>query len=552
MKMRISISRNLAVMGLFLLNLYIICAPQTGAQSTPVPAEATSSFSNASLITINDISPASLYPSIITVAGVSGKVPTSPGGVKVTINNFSHTFPDDVGMVLVGPNGQALLLQDGAGGSGSEMSGVTYSFSDAGAANLPNSTAWTSGTFKPTSYYTDDPFNSPGPGTAYGNPGPAGGDTATFGSTFGGSEPNGDWKLFVMDFSSGDIGSISGGWTLEFAPPTPMQHVLDFNGDGRTDWSVVRQSSVDPNAQATWFNCFNGIAQPACYQSIAFGLASDVWVPADYDGDGKTDIAVWRSGPAGTAGFYILQSSDGILRFELFGQDGDDPTVTADYTGDGRADPAVYRNGAVQSDQSFYYYLASSGPYAGKIVFEPWGINNGPNLLGDYPAPGDYDGDGKADFMVARNDGTGHYVFWLRTNGTNNVSATGFGLSGDVNNLGDTIVPGDYDGDGKTDIAVLRGVGGSLDWYVRKSSDPNSGPLLATFGLAASDLPVQGDYDGDGKTDAAVWRPSTSDPPGSYFHVLGSTSGYAYFRWGLCQAGPPVNCDTPTANFNAH
>lgn len=526
-------------------------AQATGQTDGDAAGRPSTIFSNTSPITIVDASTASLYPSQITVSGISGNIPVTAGSVKVTLNGFNHSFPDDVGIVLVGPTGAALLLQDGAGAN-PDMVNVTYSLSDAGSASLPDTTAWTAGIYKPTAYYTGDSFPVPGPGTVFGNPGPAGAGTATFSSTFGGTNPNGTWSLYIADFSAADEGSISGGWTLDITPGINAQHVLDFNGDGKTDYSVVRQASVAPTAQSTWYNCYNGVAEPACYQFMAFGIADDFFVPADFDGDIKADIAIWRKGPPATAGFYILKSSTSTVFFDNFGQTNDDPTVVADYTGDGMADPAVFRYGATQGSQSFFYYRASSGPFAGLIVYEPWGINNGNTLLGDYPAPGDYDGDGKADFMVERNDGTGQAVFWLRTNGTNNVSSVGFGLSGDVSTSGDLIVPGDYDGDGKTDIALVRGVGGSINWYVRRSSNPALNPLFATFGLSASDYPVQGDYDGDGITDVAVWRPSLADQSGNYFHILGSMSGYKSYEWGQCLPGPPVNCDYPTANFNTH
>lgn len=526
-------------------------AQSTGEAGADPVLRPSTSFSNTTPITIVDAASASLYPSQITVSGVSGNIPLAAGSVKVTLNGFSHSFPDDVGIVLVGPTGAALLLQDGAGDD-PDMVNVTYSLSDLGPVILPNATAWAAGTYKPTTHYTGDSFPAPGPGTVYGNPGPAGAGTATFSSTFGGTNPNGTWSLFIVDYTGGDSGLIAGGWTLDLTSGIAAQHVVDFNGDGKTDYSIVRQASVSPDAQSTWYNCLNGIAAPGCLQAAQFGKGDDFFVPADYDGDSKSDIAVWRMGAPDVAGFYVLKSSTSTYYFDPFGQTNDDPTVTADYTGDGKADPAVYRYGINPGDQSFFYYRASSGPFAGQIVYEPWGKNNGATLLGDYPAPGDYDGDGKADFMVERNDGTGHAVFWLRTNGTNNISTVVFGLSGDFNTPGDLVVPGDYDGDGKTDIALVRGVNGAINWYVRRSSNPSLYPLLATFGLSASDYPVQGDYDGDGITDVAVWRPSTTDQSANYFHVLGSMSGYKAFQWGQCLPGPPVNCDYPTANFNTH
>lgn len=168
-------------------------------------------FTNPATITIVDAAPANPSPSTINVAGVAGTVT----GVSVTINGYSHTFSDDVGILLVGPTGRAFLLQDGAGDD-PDMNNVTYTFSDAGTAFLPDLTAWGPGTYKPTSYFAGDTFTGftgpiiePGPnGTA-----PQG----TFASVFNGTNPNGAWRLFVEDFVGGDSGVISGGWTLTLA-----------------------------------------------------------------------------------------------------------------------------------------------------------------------------------------------------------------------------------------------------------------------------------------------------------------------------------------------
>jgi len=311
------------------------------------------------------------------------------------------------------------------------------------------------------------------------------------------------------------------------APAAPAQHQVDFDGNGKTDFALVRNISGIPGGQLTWFINLNG---PGTTSGYAWGISTDFILPVDYDGDNKSDIAVWRPGAPLTAAFYILQSQTNTLRTDVFGQSGDNPRVVGDYDGDGKDDVAVYRAGANLGEQSTWYYRGSLNNPSGNITYTPWGIN------GDFPASGDYDGDGKNDFVVQRNNGGGQARFWMGLS-TAGVSSFVFGTPTDV------ILPGDYDGDGKTDIAVARGVAGNYNWFVRPSS---TGAISAAptyvFGNSATDFYAQGDYDGDGKTDPAVWRPS-ANPGESAFWVFGSTSGNMVVPFGQA-------ADYPVANYN--
>ena len=85
---------------------------------------------------------------------------------------------------------------------------------DQAPSHLPDTTALTSGTFKPTNAGAGDTFPAPAPAPS-GN---------VYLSAFNGTNPNGTWSLYVADDVSGDWGEITGGWALVVttgAPPPP-------------------------------------------------------------------------------------------------------------------------------------------------------------------------------------------------------------------------------------------------------------------------------------------------------------------------------------------
>ena len=163
------------------------------------------SFSNSAGIIIDNTDSATPYPSTITVSGVTGPV----GKVRVTLNNVSHEWPEDTGVLLVGPQGQKIVLMDGVGGN-TGILGTSLVFDDTGSSLTIEAIA--SGTYRPTNLNTTD-FPSPAPAGPYP-------ETATL-STFNNIAPNGVWQLYVRDsFPEEDFGTISGGWEIEFLSPS--------------------------------------------------------------------------------------------------------------------------------------------------------------------------------------------------------------------------------------------------------------------------------------------------------------------------------------------
>lgn len=284
--------------------------------------------------------------------------------------------------------------------------------------------------------------------------------------------------------------------------------VLDFDGDGKTDLSLIRNEG----GTYTWYT----LGSNGGFSTTSWGIfGTDFYVPGDYDGDGKWDVAVFR--PT-TGTFYILQSATNSVRIERFGISGDDARISQDFDGDGKADPAVARR---QGSTMIWYLLRSTLGFTA-VVFGD-GVN-------DLPVRGDYDGDGKADVAVYRmNTGSPANTFFVLPSSGGPVRAQTFGIF-----FQDRIVPGDFDGDGKTDYAVFRGgsgPGGGV-WFWIRSSDGQLASQL--FGNGQIDFPAPGDYDGDGKTDHAIWRRDGTVA----FYQLGSTTGFKATVFGLSVDDP--------------
>ncbi len=277
-----------------------------------------------------------------------------------------------------------------------------------------------------------------------------------------------------------------------YSAPQSRRSPFDFDGDGKTDISIFR-----PSLGQWWLNRSN-------LGTIVhtFGNSADKLVPGDYTGDGANDVAIFRPS---TGEWFVLRSENFSFYSFPFGNSTDTP-VPADYDGDGKTDAAVFRG----STSTWFIQRSSGG-----TTIETFGA------VGDRPVPADYDGDGQADIAIFR-PSLGQW--WLKRSAAGIIALT-FGVSADRN------VPGDYTGDGKADIALFRPPTG--EWLILRSE--NFTFYSFPFGNS-TDTPSPGDYDGDGKFDAAVFRSSTTT-----WFVQGSTAGTLIQSFGAATDVPIPN-----------
>jgi hypothetical protein len=277
-----------------------------------------------------------------------------------------------------------------------------------------------------------------------------------------------------------------------------FRKMMDFDGDGKADFAVTR--NIDGTKYWYIWQTTNG------FRVFPWGFPTDENVAGDYDGDAKTDVAVFRKTVAPndpnlmSYSFWIAGSQVGTMlsgwAYNTYHQS---VAHQQDYNGDGKTDAAwTIDNG------SRYFLIYSSGGTIG--ISSPGGT-----LI----KIGDMTGDSKAE-AAACNPGSN--LVSIRNSATNAVQTIQFGLAGDE------FMPADFDGDGKGDLTIFRQSNGQW-WWLRSSDNVVN---AATFGTTG-DVPVPADYDGDGKTDIAIWRAGAQ----SYYWVFGSQVGVFVVPWGI-------------------
>lgn len=315
------------------------------------------------------------------------------------------------------------------------------------------------------------------------------------------------WEVHVL------LGSATGIFSTGGLPFTLSNHVGidpiigDFNNDGRSDVVLPTGSTL-----RIWIG--DGLGGLTQSPEVIQGMGTPV--AGDFNGDGNLDLAgmtgvppgplpPWRTdayltGIAGNGnGGFAGTFSVGIMNFS---HSTVQSMISSDFDGDGFDDVAM-----IMKDNTFGNLIVvpsngSEGMWRDPVFY---GVGTAMRKL----VAGDFNGDGKPDIAFLGDNARGIL----------------YNIKGKTEHK----TPFDFDGDGKADVSVWRPEVGT--WYLKRS-------LLGDVGVAwggAADKPAVGDYDGDGVADVTVFRDGL-------FYVNGSTAGHKVIGWGAA-ADKPVPGD---------
>lgn len=438
-------------------------------------------FSNSNYFSFSDIySVSAPYGTLINVSGQAGVL----SNLKVRVNGYSHASSGDVDMLLVGPNGRSVTLMSDV--SSSTVSNIDLTFDDAAASGI-NVSPIVTGTYKPTDNSSDnDFFPSPAPLRPYLE------SSQNQLNNYYGFNPNGEWRLFVVDDTQINAGSISGGWSLDittvptpqppplscsgpsFAPssfaagnnPTNLA-VADLNNDSKVDVAVTNQASNDVSVLLG--NGNGGLGTQAVFPA---GTAPYSIVAGQFNADSNLDLAVANSG-SNNISILIGNGNGGFSAPTNFAAGINPISITsADFNSDGKADLAITNfGGFFFGTVSILFGNGAGGFTAGT----PLRTRTQPSFV----ATANLNGDSNPDLVVASFGANSVSTFFGNSNGTFVLSQNIVTGAGPV-----ALRLADFGTDGILDLAVAN--------YNADSFTACTGNAAGVFSSCSVNNPVGG------------------------------------------------------------
>ena len=511
-----------------ILQVLLIVFSLTAAVPAQVrPVTPNTVFSNNTSVTINAVpslavpTTASVYPSQITVAGMTGTITR----VAVTLNGVSHQRMNDLDVLLVGPTGAKYIFLSDASGT-INVDDRVWTFADDAAGTIGTNTDPQTGSYKPTSGDgTADTFPSPAPAGPYSQP-----NAATFASVFNGTDPNGNWTLYVADDATTSAGSINSGWSMSITtdgapatfanntfigvfdnnrPASPYGTPISVAGQtgGVTDINVTltgltlanpqfsRFLLVSPNGRSLVLMAGAGSSAPVSNVNLTFddSAANSVPIPivtGTYKPTDNTFTTQYFPGPAPLAPYY--GGGFGLSVFNGFSPNGEwrlfvmssATTTSGSIAGGWSIDITT---GPIPPPPPGSCSAASFAPTNFPVGINPTNV-----------AVADYNNDGKADLAVTNQVSNDVSILLGNGNGTMQPQTLLSAGSGPY-----AIAAGKFNADNNFDLAVTNSGSNTVAIYPGNGNGTFGAP--SNFFVGASPLSIAtADFNNDSKQDLIV------------------------------------------------